>query len=204
MIDLESIWEKIIAENDQEAYSSFFDYFYPRLYRVCLEYVKIPSAAEDVVSDVIYNLLKNRKELKTINRIGPYLYTAVKNKSLSWIRDEKKMLTHDKIEEVEDYIIFEENEDINLPIDLDLKHIFDNTVKNLPKQRQLVFRLIREEGLLPEEVAELLNISVRTIEKHMQLTIRALCLLLKDHIKDQRHHTKVRKFFPRSFSLFIF
>ena len=204
MINIQESWQQIVNENDQKAFCVFFDHYYPRLFSFCLQYVKLPSGAEEVVSDVIFNLLKDRKRLKSIERINAYLYKSVKNKSLSWLRDQKKNLKLESIEQAEDYIIDESDSIVMLPVDQDVYKLLDSAVSKLPAQRQMVYRLIREDGLLKEDVAELLALSKRTIEKHLELAIKELCQHLRAYLQDQRQHPKIRKFFPRSFiSIFI-
>ncbi len=204
MIDIQSTWERIVKENDQKSFGIFFDHYYPKLFAFCLQFVKVPSGAEEVVSDVIYNLLKNKSKLADIERINAYLYKSVKNKSFTWLRDKSKIVNFTSIEEAEDYIVDEIPTNFILPVDKDLYHLLESAVKKLPAQRQMVYRLVREDGLLIEEVAELLIISKRTIEKHLELAVKDLCLHLKAHLEDQRQHPKVRKFFPRKFlSIFI-
>jgi len=199
MIDVDHIWKKICEKNDQQAFGDFFDHFYPKLFGFSLQYVKIPSGAEEVVSDVIYNLLKDKNRKIRIDRISSYLYQSVKNKSLNWLRDHKKNENFDNIEQVEDYIIEESG---NLDIQLKEREIFqllEDCISQLPTQRQMVYRLLREDGLFLDEVAELLNLSKRTVEKHLELAIKELCQQLKSCLQNQRHHPKVRKMFPRSF-----
>ncbi|MCK5703105.1 MAG: RNA polymerase sigma-70 factor [Cyclobacteriaceae bacterium] len=204
MINIQESWQKIVEENDQKAFSVFFDHYYPRLFSFCLQYVKLPSGAEEVVSDVIFNLLKDEKKLKNIEKINAYLYKSVKNKSLSWLRDQKKNLKIESIEQAEDYIIDESDSTVILSYDQDINELLEGAVSKLPAQRQMVYRLVREDGLLMEEVAELLALSKRTIEKHLELAIKELCQHLKVYLQDQRQHPKIRKFFPRSFiSIFI-
>ena len=204
MSDIQDSWQKIVEKNDQKAFSVFFDYHYPRLFNFCLQYVKLPSGAEEVVSDVIFNLLKDRKRLKHIERINAYLYSSVKNKSLSWLRDQKKNLKFESIEQAEDYIIDESVSNSILPVDTDIVELLEGVVSKLPTQRQMVYRLIREDGLLKEEVAELLALSIRTIEKHLELAIKELCQHLKAYLQDQRQHPKIRKLFPRNFLSILF
>ena len=204
MINIQESWQKIVEENDQKAFSVFFDHYYPRLFSFCLQFVKLPSGAEEVVSDVIFNLLKDKKRLKKIEKINAYLYKSVKNKSLSWLRDQKKNLKFESIEQAEDYIIDESDNIVMLPVDQEVYKLLDSAVSKLPAQRQMVYRLVREDGLLKEEVAELLALSIRTIEKHLELAIKELCQHLREYLQDQRQHPKIRKFFPRSFiSIFI-
>ena len=203
MINIQDSWQKIVNENDQKAFSVFFDHYYPRLFSFCLQYVKLPSGAEEVVSDVIFNLLKDRKRLKNIERINSYLYSSVKNKSLSWLRDQKKNQKLESIEQAEDYIIDEPVSNSILPVDTDILELLEGVVSKLPTQRQMVYRLIREDGLLKEEAAELLALSTRTIEKHLELAIKELCHQLKAYLQDQRQHSKIRKLFPRNLLSFF-
>ncbi len=203
MINIQNTWERIVKDNDQKSFSIFFDHYYPKLFGFCLQFVKVPSGAEEVVSDVIYNLLKNKNKLADIEKINAYLYKSVKNKSFTWLRDKSKFVSFTNIEEAEDYIMDETPVNFILPVDKDLYHLLEDAVKKLPAQRQMVYKLIREDGLLIEEVAELLTISKRTIEKHLELAVKDLCAHLKVHLEDQRQHPKVRKFFPRNFISFF-
>lgn len=204
MINIDFTWGKICADNDQQAFSDFFDYFYPRLFNFSLRYVRQPSAAEEVVSDVIYNLLKDKNKNKDIERISSYLYQSVKNKSLNWLRDQKKHLKLECIEQVEDYLIGDPDEQDIFPEDKEIFEILEEKIQQLPVQRQMVYRLLREDRLLTCEVAELLSLSKRTVEKHLELAIKELCKGLKEHLQDQRQHPKIRKMFPRSLTFLFF
>jgi len=204
MINIQGTWQKIVKENDQKAFSIFFDHFYPKLFTYCIQLVKLPSGAEEVVSDVIFNLLKNKSNFQNIKRISPYLYKSVKNKSLTWLRDQKRNLKLEGIEQAEDYIIEEPNDTILFPVDQDVYKLLEISINKLPAQRQLVYRLVREDGLLLDEVSELLSLSVRTIEKHLEMAIKELCLHLKVHLEDQRQNPKIRKIFPRNFLFNLF
>ena len=53
MINIRNTFSKIIQDNDQKASDAFFDYFYLQLFDFSLQYVKLPSIAQEVVSDVI-------------------------------------------------------------------------------------------------------------------------------------------------------
>lgn len=204
MTSIQDLWRKIVEENDQKAFSQFFDHFYAKLFRFSLQFVKLPSGAEEVISDVFYNLLKDKNRFKDIRRINAYLYKSVKNKSLSWLKEQKRNLNFESIEQAEDYIVDESCTNGFLPINQDIDEILERAICKLPVQRQMVYRLIREDGLFIEEVAELLNLSKRTIEKHLELAVKELCQHLKVYLEDQRQHPKIRKIFPRSFIQLFF
>lgn len=200
---LHELWYKITRDQDRQAYSQFFDYFYPRLFRFSLQFVKLPHMAEEVVSDVIYGVLKDRLRMSSIGNISGYLYKSVKNKSLNRVNRQGYALKTQSIEELEDYIVQEPlTQEVNSN-GQDVFQLLSAIVNQLPKQRQAVYRLIREEGLNVNEVSQILSISERTIEKHLELAIKDICIELKAYIKDQRHHPRIRKMFPRSFLLFF-
>jgi RNA polymerase sigma-70 factor (family 1) len=176
------ILKNIANHNDQESFGMLFDHFYPQLFRYSLYYVRQPHFAEEVISDVFYKLLTNNKELREIKNIGYYLYKAVKNQSLTFLRDQKNKISFGPITQEEDYFIAGTSDPENQLIDKESLLLVEEAVNKLPAQRQLVFRLIREEGMNYKEVADLLNISPRTVETHLGLAIKDLCQLLKLYI----------------------
>lgn len=197
MIDIGLTWKKTLFANDEQAFGAFFDYFYPKLFNLSLRYVKEPSAAEEVVSDVFYKLLKDKDKQKNIQKMSSYLFQSVKNKSLNWLRDQKKNVKTDNIEKLKDYAIGESEELNVFPGDEEIFQILEDKIQQLPTQRQMVYRLLREEGLLIGEVAELLSLSGRTVEKHLELATKGLCEELKEYLQNQRQHPRIRKMFPR-------
>ena len=195
---IQELWNKIVTDQDREAYNRFFDYYYPRLFKFSLHFVKLPSIAQEVVSDVVYNILKDKSRMYAIDNINGYLFKAVRNKSLHRLNGQNRKLTSQSIEEVQDYLVQQpQQHEIDTPHNDELQRL-KTVVKQLPKQRQMVYRLIREEGLTINEVSEILSISERTVEKHLELAITGICLELKEYLQNQRQHPKIRKLFPRS------
>ncbi len=153
--------------------------------------------AEEVVSDVFYKLLKQNQRLRDIKDISFYLFKAVKNQSISALRNPRKNILIESIVNEDDYLISSPYNADNQIRDMEMQQIMNEVVNKLPVQRQMVFRLTRDEGLSFDEVAELLDISPRTAETHLGLAVKDLCTSLKEHIQNQRHHSKIRKIFPR-------
>ena len=63
--------------------------------------------AEEIVSEVLIKLLKNRKNLHEMEKFEGYLFTMVKNQSLNFIRQNKKKLGQFSIENLEDFFSIE-------------------------------------------------------------------------------------------------
>jgi RNA polymerase sigma-70 factor (family 1) len=191
--DFTSILKKIALYKDERAFCELFDHFYPQLFRYSLYYVRQPIFAEEVISDVFYKLLTNNKELSNIDNIGYYLYRAVKNQCLTFLRDKKKKVVIEPMPQEGDYLIAESGDPESEFVDKENGQIMENAVAKLPAQRQLIFRLIREEGMNFKEVGDLLNISPRTVETHLGLAVKDLCNSLKQSIGSKKG--KIRKMF---------
>ncbi len=201
-MDLDKVWHSIIHNNDRESFEAFFDYYYPRLYQFSLKFVKHPVYAEEVVSEVIFLLLKKSKRQSEIQNVNAYLYKSVRNRCLNLIKSQKKFLVIADEFQIEDYIIEREVSHHQMHEDTVEMKVLDEAVRQLPSQRQMVYKMIREEGLTVNEVSEILDLSVRTVEKHLELAIADLCKALKSFIENKRHHPKVRRMFPRNFIFF--
>ncbi len=196
---LQELWNKISEDHDRHAYNRLFDYFYPKLFQFSLHFVKLPSIAQEVVSDVVYEVLKDKSRMRSIENISGYLFSAVRNRSLKRLDRQDYGRNSQSIEEVEDYLVQQPGHPETISSDQDLLQLLAAIVNQLPRQRQMVYKLIRDEGLTISEVSVILTISQRTIEKHLELAIKDICIGLKAYLKDQRHHPKIRKMFPRSF-----
>ena len=161
----------LIAEGDKKAFDKFFGIYYIRLVNFSNLFLSDRGSAEDVVSEVLTNLLIEKERIFNMKNFESYLYTAVKNKSLTQLTKSKREL---KI----DWSI----ETANLstpqltPLDLleaqELGEFINKIVDNLPRKRKMVFQLIRQDGLTYKQVGEIMDISTRTVEVHLKLAIQ--------------------------------
>jgi RNA polymerase sigma-70 factor (ECF subfamily) len=69
-------------------------------------------------------------------------------------------------------------------IEVDLIERIEKSIGSLPTKRQEIFRLSREQGLKYKEIAEELNISVKTVEAQMGLALKHL----RDELKEFSNH----------------
>ena len=79
-----------IERNDQRAFRAFFDQYYPKLVQFALLYLPTYQAAEEVVSDVLYKILKNPQLLADVRELDSYLFLSVKNQSLTYLKSKPK------------------------------------------------------------------------------------------------------------------
>ena len=183
-LSLQEIFNKLSESPGGNLYDFFFNKYYPKLIWTALIFVKQQSKAEEVVSDVMYNIFRKIEKLAKTDNIEGYIYISVRNQSLKYLRKNKPLVYFDNFEReaglrlttsVSPEYEYQENE---------FRHIITSTIQSLPPKRKLVFRLIKEDGLKYNDVAKLLNLSVKTVETHMGLALKTLRECIRNYNED--------------------
>ncbi len=191
--EIKTIIHKIANQDDQIAFRQFFDIYYHRLLNFAFYFLESSVAAEEVVSTVFISLWKRRKELTDIKRIEAYIFSSTKNKSYNYLRDNKRLIQFKDIDAEGDFLVPQfENPETEL-IGKELRDKIIGIIEELPPKCKMIFTLIREDGMKHREVAELLEISVKTVEVQMG---RALSKI-KSSIKPYLHETDLSHFFDK-------
>ncbi len=159
-------------------FHSLFEQFYDPLCKYAFCYVKQPEACEDIVQDVFVRIWETRKDLVGSESIRYYLYTAVRNNSLTHLSREQRLpldsLTADNLQD--DDPAWEEHSSISLPEPVNYKAILEAGIAQLPLKRKEVFLLSRMGQLSNQQIADMLNISVKTVNNQLwkaMATLRA-------------------------------
>jgi len=172
---------------DEETYISLFREYYIGLCSYSRRYVGRKDIAEEIVSETFMKIWENRAKLTINTSIKAYLFQAVCNNSLNYLR---KLKNENNLEEY-----FKKTESGNIgfamPIDEieeqslimeDISEKIEEAVSKLPEQQQQAFRLKRFEGKKNKEVAEIMGLSVKTIEMHLSKATLHLRENLKDYL----------------------
>jgi len=170
--DLKDIRNRIALQSDEQAYEELFHYFYPSLYQFALSFVKTGQLAEEVVSDVFIRIWQKRSALTRIHDLKLYLFISTKNTALNYLRQQKRhtLLPDDYRVQLRS-VYFDPEE---LLITAEMVSRIQQAINQLPPRCQLIFKLIKDDGLKYKEVAELLNLSLKTIENQMTLALRKI------------------------------
>mgnify|MGYP006198347605 CR=1 FL=1 len=169
---IQSLLHQIGQKDDKQAFSIFFDHYYTRMIRLAKIYVANHHYAEDIVSEVLIKFLKKRKDFFKVEHFEAYLFFAVKNQSFNFLDSQKKESKLSSIDEESDYLTSQYTNPIDKIIEQELTDLISLTVEKLPPKRKLVYQFIKDEDLTAKQVAELLEISERTVEVHLRLAIR--------------------------------
>jgi RNA polymerase sigma-70 factor (family 1) len=173
---------QLIAAGDQAAFRQVYGYFYKRLYQFALAIVKTREAAEEIVEDVFVRIWQQRSTLPSIKNLRVYLYTATKNTALNYISKKAR----ESITEPFDHIHIElKGSDITpeeILITAEMYQKIQKAVEALPPRCKMIFKLVREDGLRYKEIAEILNISVNTIDVQMAIAIKRISAALETEL----------------------
>lgn len=118
--------------------------------------------ALEIVNDVFISLWQNRKSFKEIKSIKSYLFSSVKNRSINHIRKKKLEVTN----------LWPENKQSTFRADAVIEEkehqtALENLMNQLPPRCKQVFAMSRIDQLSYTEIAELLDISIKTVESQM-------------------------------------
>ena len=172
---------------DEETYIFLFREYYVSLCAYSRRYVGRKDVAEEIVSDTFMKIWENRERLEINTSIKAYLFNAVCNNSLNYLRKlkSKNNIVEYFKETISENIGFESiSEDIEERslIMENMGQKIEEAVSQLPDQQQKVFRLRRFEGKKTKEVAEMMGLSVKTIEMHLSKATLHLRENLKEYL----------------------
>lgn len=157
-------------QDDRIAYEVLFERYFRRLYTFTLHYVKDKPVAEELTMDLMLMLWKKRHELKLHGELLPYLFTAMRNTVISYVR--KKAIATTSLDLIGDqYMALGRSADYNLYAN-EMESIYQQKLERLSTQRRQVFELSRLENKTYPEIAAQLNLSLNTVRNHLSASLQ--------------------------------
>ncbi len=181
-----------IHEGNRAAFNELFLLYYDRLIGFARQYTKQSENAEEIVSELFVKIWMKRDDLVNILNPEVYLFVSVKNAGLNLIRSNKKrkLLFPEEVEAAPEKIGSDNNTVIETK---ELSIFLDQAVNNLPEQRRIIFKLIKEEGLKSKQVAEILSISNRTVENQLYKAVKTLADVVSGYLGYHPQHQISKK-----------
>lgn len=165
---LESSQELEWLRGNAADFTRIYTRYHPLLFGIARSYLDDPAVASDMVQDVFLKLWNKRSELK-IDDLRSYLFGMVRNRCMDHHRSKKQT---DELHTAES---IESGEEANHPIEAkQTGKQLNEMIRALSPQCRTVFLLVRFEGLPYKEVADILNISPKTVENHMGRALKVL------------------------------
>lgn len=147
----ETILLEGLADGDAKIFDYLFHFYYSGLVAFAIKYVNDKDVAEDLVQEFFYKLWLNRKKRSIKETVKSYFFTAIKNRSLDFIR-------HQSVKEKVSEFILHTNHDYSdteaeFLVESELEERINDAVKKLPEKCRHIFVLNRMQGMKAKEIA---------------------------------------------------
>lgn len=177
-VQLKELQEKV-ALGDQQAFTQLYLLFGKKLILFGTSLLRSREIAEELVEDVYVRLWANRQQITSIENLTVYLYVAVKNKALNKLSEKASELIAAPFDFLDSSVDEFAADPHDLMITSEMMSRMQTVIETLPPRCKMIFKLIREDGLKYKEVAEILNISVNTIDVQMAIAVKRICTALQ-------------------------
>jgi RNA polymerase sigma-70 factor (ECF subfamily) len=180
-------YKSLIAHGDQRKFSQLMELTSEELLWFAIGFLKNKEIAEEIVSDVFVNIWNNRADLEKIINLKSYLFICVRNGCLSHLRKVKneKIIS---IESVNEYSFLPVEGPEDSLIEKEIIEQIYAAIETLPCKCKLAFTLAKINGLKYREIAEVLEISEKTVNNHLVLAVKKITELLnvskKNNVKN--------------------
>jgi RNA polymerase sigma-70 factor (ECF subfamily) len=156
--------QRRIRAGDESAFDAVFRAHYPRLVKIAEWVLGERAAAEEIAQEVMLELWRRRESLQVEQSFGAYLIRSTRNRALNHVRHEKivaRELAAATLEARE-----APGTDAEM-LGVELEQVVREAVAALPERCREVFELSRVQGMRYVDIASLLEVSVKTVEKRM-------------------------------------
>ncbi len=179
---LPDIVARLAHFGSERTYRELFDLLFLPAKKFAFCILHSNEEAEEVAQDMMMTLWKQRKTLVEITNVYVYSLVITKNLSLNVLKKNSKNKTS-SLDDTDISFFFDSSSPEQIIIDNELKRRLENAIQSLPPKCQLVFKLAKENNLSYKEIAEILSISVKTVDAHLVSATQKLAKIFKSEFQ---------------------
>ncbi|NBC02944.1 MAG: RNA polymerase sigma-70 factor [Bacteroidetes bacterium] len=170
----DQFWIENIQSGDERAFEILFKKYYLPLTRFVWRYVSSKAIAEELIQELFTILWEKRDEwdMDTEKSIRSYLYKSARNLALNHIKHHEIKDKYDS-----EWMEQKENPEINFRDEYREERIrkaIAQAIEELPPRGKMTYKLHRYDGLTYQEIADVMDVSVKTVESQMTRTLKTL------------------------------
>lgn len=169
----------LIRQGNEAAFERVFKLYFKNLHAYAYTFIKEDIIAEEIVQNVFFRIWEKRDQLQIDDSLKAYLYRSVHNESLNHIKHQKVKSSFQ-----EHYSNHAEasNDASATMIASELEIQIQKAINELPQQCRIIFQLSRFEQLKYQQIADQLNISIKTVENQMGKALKVMRLKLVEFL----------------------
>lgn len=166
-------WIVSVGQGDHWAFEALFREYYLPLTRFAWRYVESKAVAEELVQEIFSEIWEDRAELNITESVRSYLYKAVKHRSLNYLKHQRIQYKYDTqwMDKREKVSTIEYRDPGHIE---QIKEAIRAAIEELPPRSRMTYKLHRYDGLTYQEIAEVMDISIKTVESQMTRTLQML------------------------------
>jgi RNA polymerase sigma-70 factor (ECF subfamily) len=168
---------RLAVYDDQQAFIKLFRHFQPALKKFAYSICQNREDSEEIVEDVFIRIWMKRRTLDQVHNLKLYLYLATRNFSLNYCRN--KHISHElNIDEmkIEFQSLLPDPHQQLLTLEIQVQ--IAKAIEELPHRCKVIFKLVKEDGLKQKDVAELLHLSLKTVENQLAIAVKRIALAI--------------------------
>lgn len=177
-LEIQLLLELIASKDSEMALRSIYTAYYGPIYRYIGFYVNSEDVVKELVSDVFLAIWENRKTLPVIENFNSYIYKISKYKALNYLRDQKNINVNLENIPIDLFAQTHTTPEDNYISQETITHI-NAVIEELPEKCKLAFKLVREDNMKYRDAAQILGISIKTLENHLTLAVKKIRSKLK-------------------------
>ena len=170
----------LLAQRDETAFEQVFKTHFKRLHAYAFTILRDEIEAEEIVQQVFFKLWERNENLSLTGSVSAYLYRAVHNESLNYLKHQKVRSNHQL------HVAYSMKNEVEHPakkiITGELEKKIHTALNELPEQCRTIFHMSRFDELKYREIADKLGISVKTVENQMGKALKLLREKLVDFL----------------------
>jgi len=159
-----------LKKGNHKAFDTLYGRYAEGLYAFITSILKNPADAEEIVQNVFVKIWERRNTIEEKFSFKSYLFTIAYRDVITLIR-KQNLLASIQSDSNQELPVNDDNAELEIEF-FSIDKIYHDILEKLPEKRKEIFLLSREKGLSNKEIAEQLNISVKTVENQMTAALR--------------------------------
>ncbi|MBC9931207.1 RNA polymerase sigma-70 factor [Chitinophaga qingshengii] len=164
----EQLWYRITLD-DQDAFTAVYNRYWKVLYLRARNMLSDSDLAQDIVQEVFISLWHRRQEVE-VQHLKAYLFQAVRFQELKALRNLKSDANfYERLAHISKDLLLHEPMAFK-----ELDSVLQRVLATFPEDQRTIFSMSRDEGLTYREIADRMEISIKTVEKKISRALRAI------------------------------